>query len=90
MRRLTFCIAMIGAVILVVPPAHAARWRVPDDYATIQGAIDSADVAGGDRIIVAPGSHAGALVTKSVEIKGEDGAVIDTGPMHPAGLSTGG
>lgn len=89
MRRLTFCIAMIGAVILVVPPAHAARWRVPDDYATIQGAIDSADVAGGDRIIVAPGSHAGALVTKSVEIKGEDGAVIDTGPMHPAGLSMG-
>ena len=46
-------------------------------------------VSDGDTIRVSSGNHAGALVTKSVEIKGEDGAVIDSGPMHPAGLSQG-
>lgn len=89
MRRLTFYITMIGAIILVVPAAHAAKWRVPEDFASIQEAIDSPAVDDGDRIMVAPGNHAGALVDKGVEIKGEDGAVIDSGPMHPAGLSMG-
>jgi hypothetical protein len=89
MRRLTFCIAVIGAIALVGPAAHAAKWGVPEDFATIQAAIDSTSVADGDRIMVAPGNHAGAYVTKAVEIKGEDGAVIETGPMHPAGLSMG-
>ena len=89
MKRLTFCITMIGAIVLVGSTAQAAKWRVPEDFATIQEAIDSPVVADGDRIIVAPGNHAGADVTKRVQIKGEDGAVIDSGPMHPAGLSMG-
>jgi len=89
MRRLTFCIAMIGAIILAGSTAQAAKWRVPEDFATIQEAIDSPAVADGDRITVAPGNHAGAWVDRGVEIKGEDGAVIDSGPMHPAGLSMG-
>jgi len=67
----------------------AATWNVPGDFATIQDAIDSADVVAGDTIRVRPSSHAGAYVTKSVIIKGTGGAVIDSGPMHPAGLSMG-
>jgi hypothetical protein len=59
---------------------EAATWRVPADFATIQEAIDSPAVEPGDTIFVAPGSHAGAIVTKQVEIKGEGGAVITSGP----------
>ncbi len=36
----------------------------------------------GDTLLVEPGSHAGATVTKAVEIKGEGGAVINSGPMY--------
>jgi hypothetical protein len=46
-------------------------------------------VVDGDTIWVGPGNFAGAEVTKSVTIKGEGQAVIDSGPMHPAGLSQG-
>lgn len=68
---------------------QAGNWQIPDDFATIQEAIDSDDVQDGDTIMVAPGNHFGAYVTKSVEIKGEDGAVINDGPLHPAGLTMG-
>ncbi len=68
---------------------QAAIWHIPEDFTTIQEAIDSDDVQDGDTIILAPGNHEGALVDKSVEIKGEDGAVINDGPPHPAGLTMG-
>jgi hypothetical protein len=73
----------------VEPMAKRTVWRVPGDFATIQEAIDSADVAAGDQIRVGAGSHAGAYVTKPVEIRGEGRAVIDSGPLHPAGLDMG-
>ena len=56
-------------------------WNVPEDYDTIQEAIDDAAVLDGDTILVLSGTHAGALVTKAVEILGEDGAVINSGPL---------
>jgi pectin methylesterase-like acyl-CoA thioesterase len=60
--------------------AYAAVWSVPGDFATIQEAIDSPDVADtGDTIMVGPGEYAGAIVTKAVEIKGVGGAVINEG-----------
>lgn len=62
---------------------------MPGDFATIQDAIDDDDVQDGDKILVGPGEHAGALVTKAVEIKGEDGAVINDGPEHGSGLIQG-
>ena len=74
---------------LCAPAAHAAEWRVPADFATIQAAIDSPDAQAGDTIFVAPGNHAGAFITKQVEIKGEDGAVIDSGPLHGSGMVMG-
>jgi hypothetical protein len=69
--------------------AWAADWYVPGDFATIQDAIDSSSVVNGDRILVGPGSHAGALVNKGVEIKGEDGTTISSGPVHGSGLIQG-
>lgn len=51
--------------------------------------IDSPEVAAGDTILVGPGNHAGAFVTKPVGTKGEDDAVINNGPVHPSGLVQG-
>jgi len=58
--------------------------KVPDNYPTIQEAINSA--LPGDKIIVGPGEYYGAIVNKSVEIMGEGGAVIVDGP--PYGLDS--
>ena len=74
-------------VVCISNMVQADTWRVPKDFATIQEAIDYSE--DGDIIRVGPGNHAGAYVTKSVEIKGKGGATIDSGPMHPAGLSQG-
>ena len=87
LRPLGFVILM--TTLLLGWPAAAADWRVPRDFGTIQAAIDSPDVADGDRILVGPGSFAGALVTKSVHIQGMGRAVIASGPLHPAGLVQG-
>lgn len=69
--------------------ANAADWHVPGSFATIQEAIDNAAVDDGDRILVGSGEHAGALVDKSVEIKGTGGATISSGPVHPSGFFQG-
>jgi hypothetical protein len=64
-------------------------WTVPGDFATIQEAIDAAVVEDGHVIQVGPGNFAGAFVDKSVHFQGVGNAIIDDGPMHPAGLSMG-
>ena len=69
--------------------SKAATWIVPEDFATIQEAIDSPLVVDGDKIRVCSGNHAGALINKSVEIKGKGGAVINDGPAHSSGLIQG-
>ncbi len=79
-RLLTIC-AVTALVLAVSTTANAATWSVPGDFVGIQEAIDSTLVIDGDTIMVGPGSHAGAEVTKAVEIKGEGGAVIDSGPL---------
>jgi len=78
-KLLIFCVA-VGFVFALGNTAIAAKWEVPGDFATIQDAIDSDDVLGGDTILVGRGDHAGATVTKAVEIKGNGGAVINEGP----------
>jgi len=92
MKKLMFVLVILA--LLVVPSTAMAKkpgnvWHVPDDFATIQEAIDDLSVMDGDTIRVGPGNFAGAEVTKSVTIRGEGHAVIDSGPMHPAGLSQG-
>lgn len=79
-------------VLLATLDAGAGKkgtWHVPGDFATIQAAIDDPSVQEGDTIIVAKGTHAGATVTKGVEIRAAGLAVIDDGPIlfsgHPLG-----
>lgn len=79
-RFLTLC-AVMTFVLALGGTAQAASWDVPGDFATIQAAMDSALVIDGDRIMVGAGNHAGAIVTKAVEIKGGGGATIDSGPL---------
>ncbi len=80
----------IGAVVLALCAAtQATTWNVPGNFATIQAAIDDAAVMPGDTILVGAGNHAGAFVAKSVEITGENGAVINSGPVHGSGMIMG-
>jgi len=89
MKHLLIIYAIAALIIVSSNTAQATIWLIPDDFDTIQEAIDSVNVQDGDTIIVQAGYHAGALVSKCVEIKGEDGAVIDSGPSHSSGLIMG-
>lgn len=80
---------LLACLLVSSAPAFAADWRVPADFPTIQAAINSASVSAGDRIVVGPGTFAGAVVNKPVHIQGIGEAVIATGPLHPAGLVQG-
>ncbi len=82
-RLLTICAVAI-LVLAAGSTANAVTWNVgpSGDFITIQAAIDSDLVLDGHTILVEPGSHVGATVTKAVEIKGEGGAVINSGPMY--------
>lgn len=83
------CAVVLALVLLSGSPALASDWRVPGDFATIQDAVDSPSVVDGDRILVGPGSHAGALLTKGVHIQGHGRTTIASGPAHPSGMSQG-
>src|SRR3989344_2051377 len=91
MRSFLTLLAVLMSSVFVLPyTAPAAMWEVPGDYATIQDTInDDAAVLDGDTIVVGSGNHAGALVDKLVEIRGEGQAVIDSGPVHGSGLIQG-
>lgn len=88
LMAITVTVVLLLAMVVSAPvtAAPATVWHVPENFTTIQDAIDSDDVLAGDTILVGPGSHAGALVTKSVVIKGKGGAVIDDGPVYYDGL----
>lgn len=91
MKRLIILIAVLSMLVFAMPVTAKSgnSWHVPGDFATIQNAVDSPAVLAGDTIVVGPGNHAGALLTKSLEIKGSGKAVINSGPLHPAGLVQG-
>jgi len=82
MRKSLFTLAILVSIFALIGTASAGNWRVPGDFATIQEALDSPDVAAGDRILVASGEHAGATVNKAVEIRGQGRAVITSGPLE--------
>lgn len=82
-------VALAAALLLLPAAAGAATWTVPGDYATIQDAIDDPAVVDGDTLRVGPGTFAGALMDKSLFIKGVGRAVIDDGPVHSSGLIQG-
>lgn len=74
-------ILFLASITVIAIPVSAKRGviKVPRDYATIQEAINAAQ--DGDLILVGPGEYAGAVVNKTVEIRGEEGeTVINDGP----------
>jgi hypothetical protein len=68
------------ALFLIVCPTFAENWHVPGDFDTVQQAIDSPSVVAGDKIFIGVGQWAGATVNKPVEIQGENGTIIISGP----------
>ena len=67
------------AVMLTAATMHAfaADISVPNDYPTIQDAVDAA--SDGDTIMVMDGMYAGAVVNKAVHIKGNGHVIINVG-----------
>ncbi len=88
MKKLITICAVVALMFALSTTTKAETWNVPDEFLTIQEAIDSEEVVDGDTIIVGPGgNHYGAEVTKAVEIKGKGGAVINSGPMRGARMT---
>ena len=92
MKRKIFRIlfALVLVLSLTGGPAVAAKGAVilvPEDFATIQEAVDAA--SDGDTIEVGAGNWFGAIVDKAVEIRGKGGTVINDGPAHGSGLIQG-
>jgi len=86
MKKLMFVgLFQMVCLMTLATVTNAATWEVPEDFPTIQVAIDNPAVIDGDKIQVAAGNYAGALVRKSLEIKGSDGSVINSGPKHGSG-----
>ena len=79
-------IFMISTMAFAIPIVSATgtvtNLDTSETFATIQLAIDDAETLNGHTIEVGAGDWFGAIVTKSLEIKGKDGAVIDDGPTH--------
>lgn len=75
---------MIVSILTVVVPiealGHADIILVPEDYPTIQEAIDAA--SDGDTILVGPGEWYGGIVDKPVRVTGMRGAVIVDGEPY--------
>ena len=67
------------AVMLTAATMHAfaADISVPNDYPTVQDAVDAA--SDGDTIMVMDGMYAGAVVNKAVHIKGNGHVIINVG-----------
>jgi len=62
---------------VLYPSGHAATYYVPDDFSTIQAAIDAA--ADGDAVIVRPGTYLENLVVNgSITLKSEQGPAVTT------------
>lgn len=70
----------VASFLIFAATASATIWQVPEDFGTIQEAIDDPNVMDGDKIMVGPGYYEGATVTKAVEIKGIGNAIINSGP----------
>ena len=82
--RITIKLMLILAV--VSTPAYAANLFVPNQFSTIQAAVDASSP--GDRILVDAGVYDGAVIATRVKIIGEgDQTVITHGPNNRGGTS---
>jgi hypothetical protein len=86
MSRIHLCV-LLAVVFLATSTAVFAQsmWRVPDDFGTIQEAVDLADP--GDTIVIGEGSFCGAFVWKTLTIRGDEDAdarIISCPGISPA------
>jgi copper-binding protein NosD len=87
--RLSWLVGLGALVVAIGAPrpslAQTAR-HVPDDYASVQAAVDAADA--GDTILVGSGAWCGATITKRLVVRGEGDVTITgngcTGPIASA------
>ncbi len=89
-----FAVVLVISFSLIAAAPVAANGTVTnidtqETFVTIQAAIDDVDTLDGHTIEVGAGDWDGALVTKSVEIRGEDGAKIVGGPTYSGSLKFG-
>jgi hypothetical protein len=85
-RRFSAAAFVLALAFGTLATAQAGTILVPDDYPTIQAAVDAADP--GDKIMVGPGDYAGATITTRVELKGSDeGTRIVSGVWFQGGAA---
>ena len=70
---LLIVISLSGITLGIAKPN---TWNVPEDFGSIQLAVDNALVLSGDQIRVGPGEWCGATVTKTLNLFGEGDATI--------------
>lgn len=89
--RFVLVLAAISLPLIATARIHAqgTTLRVPQDFATIQAAVDAA--APGDQVRVGPGQWCGAVFSKRIDLVGEGGATIVGCPtvIVTAGLRAG-
>ena len=78
LRVLALAAALATCLVLVPRPALAAELRVPDQFPTIQAALDAG--AAGDTVLVEPGTYAENLnfQGKDVQLRSTGGAAVTT------------
>jgi serine protease len=77
-------IVMASMLAAISGPASAEIINVPDDYSTIQAAINAASDSGGGTVLVAAGTYKESIVMKSgvtIQGSGADVTIIDGGGL---------
>jgi len=86
-HKLVVCLAFGGLSLLEINAVNT--WSIPDDFSTIQEAVDASPVLDDDIIIIANGRFSGATVDKRLVFIGSGSTIIDDGPIHGSGLVEG-
>ena len=81
LRRVVTATWALAGASLLCGSAGAAVWQVPGDFPTLQAAIDSSQVKDRDVLEVRAGRHAGATVSKAVQIRAQGRVAIVDGPV---------
>ena len=82
MKRIpVFVLILVMFFIVGASTVSAKTWSVPRDFTAIQAAIDDPNVQDGDKIMVGPGTFAGATVSKAVKIQAKGFTIINDGPL---------
>ena len=88
-RRATLLLLVINCILVAIPDvnitmAESKTIIVPDDFATIQGAIDNANE--GDTIFVKKGTYEGPInetliIDKTISLIGEESTILNLHPL---------